>query len=594
VFANSPTLVTPALGTPSGLVGTNITGTATNFTASNVTTNANLTGDVTSVGNATTLTNAPVIAKVLTGYVSGAGTVAATDSILQAIQKLNGNDATNANLTGMVTSVGNATTVVTNANLTGAVTSSGNATSLGSFTSAQLLAALTDETGTGANVFATSPTLVTPALGTPSALVGTNITGTAANFNINGTVGATTPSTGNFTTLTENSIAVVTQSDIGTGANEIPLNQYLGSLAYQNGDAYYNTGMTVGFRNRIINGDMRIDQRNAGASVTPASGAYTLDRWQYGGSQASKVTIQQNAGSVTPPAGFKNYLGVVVASTATVGAGDYFQFSQKIEANNTSDFDWGLSTGKPLTLSFWAMCSGAVTLSGAVQSILSPYPSYPFTFSFTASGIWQQFVITIPAPPPSTNWDTGTSTSLYIQWNLAVGSTYSGPANAWFNSNYFGVTGASSLMGTVGNYLYITGVQLEKGNIATSFDVRPYGTELALCQRYCYKVTSAGGTDGYVRYVLGESLSVSSIEAVVSLPVQMRVTPSLTTPVATQFAAYTTGTIISLTTINIISGSAVNTAGIGASVATGLTAGRAVQVMSNNNNTSYLLFSSEL
>jgi len=121
VFATSPTLVTPALGTPSALVGTNITGTAAGLTAGNVT--------------------------------------------------------TNANLTGMVTSVGNATTVVTNANLTGAVTSVGNATSLGSFTSAQLLAALADETGTGANVFATSPTLVTPALGTPSAAVLTNATG---------------------------------------------------------------------------------------------------------------------------------------------------------------------------------------------------------------------------------------------------------------------------------------------------------------------------------------------------------------------------------------------------------------------------------
>jgi len=161
VMNTSPTLVTPALGTPSALVGTNITGTATAFTASNVTTNANLTGgvtsvgnaatvitnanltgDVTSVGNATTLTNAPVIAKVLTGYVSGAGTVAATDSILQAIQKLNGNDATNANLTGAVTSVG-------------------NATSLGSFSSANLLGALTDETGTGSAVFDTSPTFTT-------------------------------------------------------------------------------------------------------------------------------------------------------------------------------------------------------------------------------------------------------------------------------------------------------------------------------------------------------------------------------------------------------------------------------------------------
>jgi len=172
-----------------------VTGSGTGSFAATVVTNANLTGDVTSVGNATTLTNAPVIAKVLTGYVSGAGTVAATDSILQAIQKLNGNDATNANLTGAITSVG-------------------NATSLGSFSSANLSAALTDETGSGAAVFATSPTLVTPALGTPSALVGTNITGTATAFNINGTVGATTRNTVAATTISATSTVTATADNI--------------------------------------------------------------------------------------------------------------------------------------------------------------------------------------------------------------------------------------------------------------------------------------------------------------------------------------------------------------------------------------------
>jgi hypothetical protein len=195
VFSTSPTLITPALGTPSALVGTNITGTAAGLTAGNVTTNANLTGDVTSVGNATTLTNAPVIAKVLTGYVSGAGVVAATDSILQAIQKLDGNDATNANLTGAVTSVG-------------------NATSLGSFTSASLRTALTDETGTGVAVFGTSPAITTSLTtgSTTFALLNT----TATTLNIGGgatavNIGAATgPLTVANTTLAAKAITAAT------------------------------------------------------------------------------------------------------------------------------------------------------------------------------------------------------------------------------------------------------------------------------------------------------------------------------------------------------------------------------------------------
>ncbi|SFZ93256.1 hypothetical protein SAMN05428642_10323 [Flaviramulus basaltis] len=205
VLSTSPTLVTPALGTPSVLVGTNITGTASGFTAGKVTTNANLTGEVTSTGNATTLTNSAVIGKVLTGYTSGAGTIDETDNILEAIQKLDGNNATNANLTGMVTSVG-------------------NTTSLGSFTSANLSGAVTDETGTGKVVLSTSPTLVTPALGTPSVLVGTNITGTASGFTAgkvttNANLTGEVTSTGNATTLTNSAVIgkVLTGYTSGTG-----------------------------------------------------------------------------------------------------------------------------------------------------------------------------------------------------------------------------------------------------------------------------------------------------------------------------------------------------------------------------------------
>jgi hypothetical protein len=287
VFATSPTLVTPALGTPSALVGTNITGTAAGLTAGNVTTNANLTGAVTSVGNATSLGSftSAQLAGALTDETGSGSAVFATSPTLVTPALGTPSSATLTNATGLPISTGVsglgagvATFLATpsSANLAAAVTDetgtgalvfatsptlvtpalgtpssatltnatglpvatgisglgAGVATFLATPSSANLRTAVTDETGTGALVFATSPTLVTPALGTPASGVVTNLTGTAS-ININGTVGATTPNTGNFTVLTENASPVVVQTDIGSAPNEIPLNQYLGNLAYQ-------------------------------------------------------------------------------------------------------------------------------------------------------------------------------------------------------------------------------------------------------------------------------------------------------------------------------------------------------------------------
>lgn len=216
VFATSPTLVTPNLGTPSALVGTNITGTALGLTAGGVTTNANLTGAVTSVGNATSLGSftSANLAGALTDETGSGSAVFATSPTLVTPNLGTPSTLVGTNITGTAAGL-TAGNVTTNANLTGAITSTGNATSLGSFTSAQLAGALTDETGSGANVFATSPTLVTPALGTPSSVVLTNATGLPIGTGVSG-LGAgvatflATPSSVN--------LAAAVTDETGTGA----------------------------------------------------------------------------------------------------------------------------------------------------------------------------------------------------------------------------------------------------------------------------------------------------------------------------------------------------------------------------------------
>jgi hypothetical protein len=358
------------------------------------------------------------------------------------------------------------------------------------------------------------------ALGTPSSGTVTYLTGTAS-ININGTVGATTPTTGAFTTVTENGYAVVSQADIGTADNEIPLNQYLGSMAYQNGTDFYNTGMTVGFRNRIINGAMVIDQRNAGASVTPTDGAYTLDRWVAYLTAASKFSVQQNAGAVTPPTGFTNYLGVTSLSAYSVSASDYFVIAQRIEGFNTADLAWGTANAQTVVLSFWIRSSLTGAFGGTLMNNAGTQ-SYPFTYTISSANTWELKSIVIAGSTTGT-WLTTTGRGVQVQFGLGIGSNFVATTGAWASSEEYSSTGATSVVGTNGATWYITGVQLEKGSTATSFDVRPYGTELSLCQRYYWRAVNGNSqviTNGFY-------YSNSDARGVINFPCTMRSAPSL-------------------------------------------------------------------
>lgn len=285
-------------------------------------------------------------------------------------------------------------------------------------------------------------------------------------------------------------------------------------------------------RNRIINGAMMIDQRNAGASVTPTGGQYTLDRWTFDLSQSSKLTTQQNAGGVTPPTGFINYLGVTSSSAYSIVAGDYFAVKQMIEGLNVADLAWGTASASTVTLSFWVRSSLTGTFGGCVSNSANNR-AYPFTYTIIGSNTWEYKTIQIPGDTTGT-WLTTNGIGIELNFGLGVGSTYSAAAGAWTAGNYISATGSTSVVGTNGATWYVTGVQLEDGAVATPFERRMYGQELSLCKRYYDKtfpintapVTNFGRA-GALETVATRT-SGSGISSYFRYSVPMRTTPTMT------------------------------------------------------------------
>ena len=365
-----------------------------------------------------------------------------------------------------------------------------------------------------------------------------------------------------------------------------------GVLPEANGGTGTTTGY-YGFKNRIINGAMMIDQRNAGASVTvTTSTGYTLDRWQIAVSQSSKLTCQQNAGSVTPPNGFSNYLGITSSSAYSVNSGDYFLINQFIEGLNTADLNWGTANAAAVTLSFWVRSSLTGTFAGCLDNDGNAR-SYPFSYTINSANTWEQKSITI-AGDTSGTWLKTNGKGIGVRFSLGVGSTYTTTAGAWASGAYFNATGATNLVSTNGATFYITGVQLEKGSTATSFDYRPYGTELALCQRYAV-MYKPNVTDSSI--AIGSWRSSTATFNYLPYPVEMRTTPSLSVSAASDWGSSTEGfhggAVIASTSITIATESNNKSAYIAANNAGTGTAYRPNGLQSMNTSAS-LLLSAEL
>ena len=338
-------------------------------------------------------------------------------------------------------------------------------------------------------------------------------------------------------------------------------------------------------KNRCINGDMRIDQRNAGAATANTINGYTLDRWVVQQTVTGKLIAQQNAGSITPPTGFNKYLGVTSQSAYSLAAGNAFGIYQFIEGFNTADLGWGTANAKTVTLSFQVYSSLTGTFGGSLNN--NNNYSYPFTYSIPVANTWTTISITVIGPTGGT-WTSDNSVGIAVNFGLGVGTTYSGTAGAWASGLYLSPTGATSVVGTSGATFYITGVQVEVGSSATGFEYRQYGQELALCQRYFVKI---GGNFLYDCIFIGFYTDSVTFFASYPLPVTMRTTPTVTSNALYVDNGAGGGAV---TALSVIANQTNPQIGYISATTTNGTLGRSANMRGNNSTSNYLSYSAEL
>ena len=322
------------------------------------------------------------------------------------------------------------------------------------------------------------------------------------------------------------------------------------------------------FKNRIINGAMVIDQRNAGASVTITSASasqYVLDRWylRAESSTGSKVSVQR---STTAPAGFINSQLITSLSAYTLGASEHFGTIQAIEGFNVADLGWGTANAKPITISFKVRSSLTGTFGGFILNSAANR-CYVFSYTINSANTFEDKTVTI-AGDTSGTWLTDNGVGLFLSFSVGAGSSTTGTAGSWGSTLFRSVTGQTSLVGTNGATFYITGVQLEVGSTATSFDYRPFGTELQLCQRYCVVFTGLGGG---ARFGSGYyNSSTTAFNTVVPIGVPLRASPTVTASdmtIGIQGAAPTISSIsgisyaVNIPSVNFISNTGTGTDG---------------------------------
>jgi hypothetical protein len=327
---------------------------------------------------------------------------------------------------------------------------------------------------------------------------------------INGTTGIAGPD-GSAST------PAVQGTDSNTGlffpaANEMAITAN-GSVA-----ANFPAGVTFGFKNRIINGAMVIDQRNAGTAVTTSS-SFAADRFLTINTTDGAFSAQQDSSA---PSGFNKSLKLTITTAdSNLTTNQLLCHIQRIEGFNIADLGWGTADAKTITLSFWANSSVIGTFGGSLRNG-TPNRAYAFSYTINTANTWEYKTITIVGDTTGT-WATNNSSGIQVGFCLGGGPDRLTTAGSWgSDGSILGPTGQTNLTATLNATFYITGVQFEIGSQATAFDWRPYGTELMLCQRYYFKITPGNGVPFGMAF--GRTTSASRIS--IPFPVTMRAAPT--------------------------------------------------------------------
>jgi hypothetical protein len=284
-------------------------------------------------------------------------------------------------------------------------------------------------------------------------------------------------------------------------------------------------------RNLIINGEMTVSQR--GTSGTSTADIYTVDRFALGhGSPVNAMTFEQ---STDTPDNFKNSIKVTAGTGAGASTTGYAILRQAIEGQNISHLGFGTSAAKAIILSFHVKSSLTGTFGVSIRN-QAGNRAYGGTYTISSANTWEYVTVAIPGDTSGT-WPTDTGIGFNLFWDLGAGSNYDIAAGSWTTgTNMFGVESTVKLTETSSATFFITGVQLEIGDVATPFEHEDFGTTLRKCQRYyfhTYKLGVAIGTAGtsngaaYCRPD-GSTAVTWHNNFVIVFPTPMRATPALT------------------------------------------------------------------